>query len=127
MIVSTTPADYGEQVRLWLRAGLTAADLQAASPVLAAACWAAEVRVVPGVRHAHLVTLQVIRRQPERVWPALDDSPAPRRVAGDGLGGTGEARRWPGQVVPPPRLSPRQDWAESGGRSNALVPSDDGY
>ena len=27
-IVSTTPTPYGEQVRLWLRAGLTAADLR---------------------------------------------------------------------------------------------------
>lgn len=97
-IVSTTPAPYGEQVRLWLRAGLTAADLRAARDVLAAACWAAEVRVEPGANHAHLVTLQVIRTSyPERVPPALNAWLTPRRLAGDDLSDSEErdTRRWP--------------------------------
>ncbi len=102
-ILATTPTAYGEQVRVWLRAGLTAADLQAARDVLAAACWAAEVRVVPSASHAHLVTLEVIRtRYSERVPPTPDAWPAPRRVAGDGLGDTEErdTRRWPGSLTP---------------------------
>ena len=45
IIWSATPTDYGERLRLWCPAGITAADLIAASEVLAAACWAAEVRV----------------------------------------------------------------------------------
>jgi hypothetical protein len=97
-IVSTTPAAYGEQVRLWLRAGLTAADLRAAQDVLAAACWATEVRVVPSENYAHLVTLQVIRTaHSERVPPALSAWPSPRRVAGDDLDDREErdTRRWP--------------------------------
>lgn len=97
-IVSTTPAPYGEQVRLWLRAGLTAADLRAARDVLAAACWATEVRVVPSANRAHLVTLQVIRTSySERVPPALDTRPAPRIPADDDLGDSEErdTRRWP--------------------------------
>lgn len=102
-ILATTPTAYGEQVRVWLRAGLTAADLAAARGVLAAACWATEVRVVPSASHAHLVTLEIIRtRHPERVPPAPDAPPAPRRMAGDGLGGTEErdTRRWPGSLTP---------------------------
>ena len=69
-IVSTTPAAYGERVGVWLLAELTAADLEAARGTLAAACWAAEVRVVPSPRDAHLVTLEVVRNhRPERVQP----------------------------------------------------------
>lgn len=51
-ILATTPMADGERVRLWLRAGLTAADLHAARDVLAAACWATEVRVSSAVRAA---------------------------------------------------------------------------
>ncbi len=97
-ILSTTPTPYGEQVRLWLRAGLSAADLRAARDVLAAACWATEVRVVPSATHAHLVTLQVIRTSyPERVRPAPSAWPTPRPLAGDDLGDSEErdVRRWP--------------------------------
>jgi hypothetical protein len=61
IIWSATPTDYGERVRLWRPAGITAGDLIGASEVLAAACWAAEVRVTVDARHAHLVTLAVIR------------------------------------------------------------------
>src|SRR6202012_2033489 len=60
-ILATSATGYGEQVRLWLRAGLTAADLEAARDVLAAACWATEVRVVPSPSRAPLVTLEVVR------------------------------------------------------------------
>jgi hypothetical protein len=58
-VMYTVPTDYGERVQLWCRAGITAADLFAAQPVPAAACWATEVRVIPSVRYAHLVTLEV--------------------------------------------------------------------
>jgi hypothetical protein len=87
IIWSTTPTDYGERVRLWCPAGITAADLTGASEVLAAACWAAEVRVATDARHAHLVTLAVIRTShPERTGPTPSGWPRPRRVAGDGAG-----------------------------------------
>jgi hypothetical protein len=114
-ILSVTPADYGERVRIWLLAGLTAADLDAARGVLAAACWATEVRVVPSPRHAHLITLEVIRRtHPERVRPAPDGSPSPRRLPGDGQDGAAarDTWRWPGKTLPPPRLSPEAGWPE---------------
>lgn len=85
IVLFTVPADYGERVQLWCRAGITPADLFAARHVLAAACWAAEVRVVPSLRHAHLVTLEVIRNQyPERTQPTPQAWPFLRPVEGDG-------------------------------------------
>lgn len=83
-VLYAAPAEYGEQVQVWCRAGITAADLSAAREVLAAACWAAEVRVVPSARHAHLVTLQVIRNfYPERSGATLDSWPYSRRLESD--------------------------------------------
>lgn len=79
-ILATTPTADGERVRLWLRAGLTAADLHAARDVLAAACWAAEVRVIRSPSRAHLVTLEVIRtRHPERMQLTPEPWPLSRR------------------------------------------------
>jgi hypothetical protein len=70
-VLYTVPTGFGERVQLWCPAGITAGDLFAARHVLAAACWAAEVRVIAGLRHAHIVTLEIIRnRYPERTGPA---------------------------------------------------------
>jgi hypothetical protein len=84
IILYTVPTDYGEQVQLWCRAGITAADLFAARHVLAAACWAAQVRVIPSIRHSHLVTLEVIRNPyPQRSGPTPQGWPFSRYVEGD--------------------------------------------
>jgi hypothetical protein len=104
VIVSAAPAAYGERVRLWLRAGVTAADLEGASDVLAAACWAREVRVVRNTSYAHLVTLEVIRGNHEergRVPP--EHSPDPRRRADGDAADAGErdTPRWPGESPGP--------------------------
>jgi len=83
-VLYTVPTEYGQRVQLWCRAGITAADLFAARHVLAAACWAAEVRVIPSTRHAHLVSLEVIRNPySERTEPPLGTWPYSRRVEGD--------------------------------------------
>jgi hypothetical protein len=67
--------------------GITAADLFAARQVLAATCWATEIRIISSVQHAHLVTLEVIRNShPERTGPTPHGWPHPRRAAGDGAG-----------------------------------------
>ena len=85
VIWSVTPADYGEHVQLWCRAGITASDLIAAREVLAAACWATEVRVVPSSRYAHLVTLEVIRNSHnERTEPAPHGWPYSGHVVDEG-------------------------------------------
>lgn len=84
LVLSTIPADYGQRVQLWCRAGITAADLSAARHVLAAACWAAEVRVIASPRYAHIVTLEVIRHpHPERTEPTPDGWPYSRHMEAD--------------------------------------------
>lgn len=64
-VLYTVPTEFGQRVQLWCPAGITAGDLFAARHVLAAACWAAEVRVIASFRHAHLVALEIIRDH----WP----------------------------------------------------------
>jgi hypothetical protein len=64
--------------------GLTAADLFAARQVLAVACWATDVRVIPSVQHAHRVTLEAIRNQyQERTRPTASGWPYSRHVEVD--------------------------------------------
>jgi hypothetical protein len=61
-ILFTGRQEFGERVWLWCPAGTSAEDFEAARSMLAAACWATDVRVGRDPRHAHLVTLDVIRR-----------------------------------------------------------------
>jgi hypothetical protein len=72
LIYSTAPAPYGERVRLWCPAGILAEDFELAADILAAACWAREIRVARDPEHTHLVTLDVIR-QPGYAKPAAED------------------------------------------------------
>jgi len=79
VVLYTVPAQYGERVWLWCRAGITAGDLQAAREILRSACWASDVRVVVNDRRSHIVVLEVIRRHPPESpadgapgWPYLD-------------------------------------------------------
>jgi hypothetical protein len=79
VILYTTPADFGERVMLWCRAGITAGDLEAAREILRTACWASDVRVVTSARYPHIVVLEVVRRgaagRPDAAvaaWPHLD-------------------------------------------------------
>jgi hypothetical protein len=79
VVLYTTPADFGERVTLWCRAGITPGDLEAARDIIRTACWASDVRVVTSARYRHIVVLEVIRRLPaERpgdlapAWPHLD-------------------------------------------------------
>jgi hypothetical protein len=86
IVLATVPTEYGQRVYLWCRAGITAADLSAARQILAAACWAAEVRVIPSARHAHLVALEVIRTPyPERTEPTPQAWPYSRRTEAGAL------------------------------------------
>lgn len=69
VILLTTRQPFGERVYLWCRAGTMASDFVEARELLAAACWADDVWVWRGERHAQLVCLDVIRHQP---WPGPD-------------------------------------------------------
>ena len=98
-VLYTVPTAFGERVQLWCPAGITAGDLFAARHALAAACWAAEVRVIASFRHAHIVSLEVIRNSsrgvpggrppglagPERTAPAPQGWPFTRQAEADAL------------------------------------------
>ena len=79
-----------------------AADLHAAKDVLAAACWATEVRVIPSASRAQLVTLEIVRtRHPERGRPTPEAWPSP--VTWRAWPGRSRRRRYPalaGGTVP---------------------------
>ena len=98
-VLYTVPTAFGERVQLWCPAGITADDLFAARHALAAACWAAEVRVIASFRHAHIVSLEVIRNSsrevpggrppglagPERTAPTPRGWPFTRQAEADAL------------------------------------------
>ena len=87
IVLYTAPADFGERVMLWCRAGITAGDFEGARDILRAACWASDVRVVVNDRRSHIVVLEVIRRRPAGRpdegdpvtpgWPYLTDRAEP--------------------------------------------------
>jgi hypothetical protein len=94
VVLYTMPADFGERVWLWCRAGITGADLVAARDILRAACWASDVRVVLNDRRSHIVVLEVIRRVPgrRRTGGTLHpDWPYPDRAPRDTPGQEGDA------------------------------------
>jgi hypothetical protein len=68
-VLLTRRQPFGERVYLWCRAGTSADDLSSARVLLAAACWADDIRVTRSPRYAHLVTADVIRR-PQPGGPA---------------------------------------------------------
>jgi hypothetical protein len=103
VILLTRRQPFGERVYLWCPAGVSAADFSAARDVLSAACLATDVQVSRHTRHAQLVALDVIRREPpaERTGQPWDGNgppggtlpiPAPRKPS-DGDFFTGEAPR----------------------------------
>lgn len=101
-VLYTTPAEFGERVTLWCRAGITAGDLEANRDILRTTCWASDVHIITHARYPHIVVLEVIRHAPaERpdetvpAWPHLDhggqaDSPQPEEPAL--YGGLGQHR-----------------------------------
>jgi hypothetical protein len=58
------PTNVGERVRLLMRPGICADDLEGRTAYIAAACWARDARVRPNRRVAALVTVDVIRHNP---------------------------------------------------------------
>lgn len=74
------PAPFGERVWLWCRAGITTADLEAGSEIIARACWASEVIVHPHPRSPHRVLLEVVRQAGTFRDPAPQETPWPARA-----------------------------------------------
>ena len=67
IILWTAHQPFGERVLLCCRAGTSIDDFITNRPLLASACWAQDVAVLPDIRHPHLVTLDVIRRPPYNI------------------------------------------------------------
>jgi hypothetical protein len=62
LVLWTRPTQVGERLWLVCRAGICADDFAAHTSELAAACMAREVRITRHPRFAHLITIDVIRR-----------------------------------------------------------------
>jgi hypothetical protein len=65
LILWGRPTPAGERVWLWLRPGLALEDLEGKAPLIAVACIAKQVRVLPASeRYAALLRVDVARRDP---------------------------------------------------------------
>ncbi len=77
-VVRATARPWGESVLVWLRAGHSFADIESATELLAAACFATKVFAGRDPRRGHLVYLDVVR------WPERQaDASAEPEPAGD--------------------------------------------
>jgi hypothetical protein len=86
LVVRTTSEPFGERVTVWCPAGTSAEDLQSARALLRAACWAADVRIIPGQRHSHLVTVDVIRKARSGAVLTAAGPAAPSHASPDAVG-----------------------------------------
>jgi hypothetical protein len=62
LILRIHPTKVGERALIWCRAGICAADFEAHTPEIAAACYARQARVEGNRRWAQLVQLDIVRR-----------------------------------------------------------------
>src|SRR6185437_4649764 len=62
LILRIHPTKVGERALIWCRAGICAADFEAHTPEIAAACYARQARVEGNKRWAQLVQLDIVRR-----------------------------------------------------------------
>jgi hypothetical protein len=72
-VLHTSRADFGERVLLWCPAGVSVEDFESARPQLAASCWAIDVQAQRSYRYAHLITVDIIRRDLPRTPDPLID------------------------------------------------------
>ena len=79
LVLRIHPTKVGERALIWCRAGICAADFEAHTPEIAAACYARQARVEGNRRWAQLVQLDIVRRDtlaPHHVVPSgLPDEP----------------------------------------------------
>src|SRR6266536_5956703 len=62
LVLRIHPTKVGERALIWCRAGICAADFEAHTPEIAAACYARQARVEGNRRWAQLVQLDIVRR-----------------------------------------------------------------
>jgi hypothetical protein len=64
LILSIRPTPTGSKAVLWCRPGICIDDLTGRMEEIAAACWARTSRITRSIRFAHLVTIEIVRRDP---------------------------------------------------------------
>jgi hypothetical protein len=64
LILSVRPTPTGSKAVVWCRPGICVDDLTARMEEIAAACWARTSRITRSIRFAHLVTIEIVRRDP---------------------------------------------------------------
>jgi hypothetical protein len=62
LVLRIHPTQVGERALIWCRAGICAADFEAHTPEIAAACYARQARVEANRRWAQLLYLHIVRR-----------------------------------------------------------------
>src|SRR6266516_4295832 len=62
LVLRIHPTKVGERALIWCRAGICAADFEAHTPEIAAACYARQARVEGNKRWAQLLYLDIVRR-----------------------------------------------------------------
>jgi len=62
LVLRIHPTQVGERALIWCRAGICAADFEAHTPEIAAACYARQARVEGNKRWAQLLNLDIVRR-----------------------------------------------------------------
>jgi hypothetical protein len=62
LVLRIYPTKVGERALIWCRAGICAADFEAHTPEIAAACYARQARVEGNKRWAQLLNLDIVRR-----------------------------------------------------------------
>ena len=62
LVLRIHPTKVGERALIWGRAGICAADFEAHTPEIAAACYARQARVEGNKRWAQLVQVDIVRR-----------------------------------------------------------------
>ncbi|GAA4060744.1 hypothetical protein [Nonomuraea soli] len=61
VIAWCAPAPWGERAWVWCRAGITPGEIADRPEVIATACWAHSVEVLPHPRKPHWVLLEIVR------------------------------------------------------------------
>jgi hypothetical protein len=64
LILSVRPTPVGSKAVLWCRPGICVDDMTARMEEIAAACWARTCRITRSIRFAHVVTIEIVRRDP---------------------------------------------------------------
>ena len=62
LVLRIYPTQVGVRALIWCRAGICAADFEERAKEIAAACYARQARVEGSKRWAHLVQLDIVRR-----------------------------------------------------------------